>query len=88
MYHIVLAFQFALPKALSDFEIVRVFEVKSWPGLVAAGLSMLTGIFMLVTGPADVVGSQASFSDGTETKSHDATPMSSQGDLGEMFQLS
>lgn len=65
-------------------------EVKSWPGLVAAGLSMLTGIFMLVTGPADTgsVGSQASFSDGTETKSRDATPMSSQGDLGEMFQLS
>ena len=48
---------------------------------------MLTGIFMLVTGPADtVVGSQASFRDGTEAKSRDATPMSSQGDLGEMFQ--
>jgi len=58
-------------------------SVKSWPGLVAAGLSMLTGIFMLVTGPADTgsVGSQAaSFSDGTETKSRDATPMSSQGE--------
>ncbi|CAK9087717.1 Nudix hydrolase 14 [Durusdinium trenchii] len=28
-------------------------SVKSWPGLVTAGVSMLCGIFMLVTGPAE-----------------------------------
>ena len=60
-------------------------EVKSWPGLVAAGLSMLTGIFMLVTGPADtVVGSQASFNEGMSApKSRTATPVSSQGQAKE-----
>ena len=29
--------------------------MKSWPGLVTAGLSMLCGIFMLVTGPAETM---------------------------------
>ncbi|CAE7722601.1 NUDT14 [Symbiodinium pilosum] len=32
-------------------------SVKSWPGLVTAGLSMLCGIFMLVTGPAETMAS-------------------------------
>ena len=30
-------------------------SVKSWPGLCTAGLSMLCGIFMLVTGPAETM---------------------------------
>lgn len=42
-------------------------SVKSWPGLIAAGLSMLTGIFMLVTGPADTVGGGGNLGESTAT---------------------
>mmetsp|Transcript_13026 Transcript_13026/g.14227 ORF Transcript_13026/g.14227 Transcript_13026/m.14227 type:complete len:134 (-) Transcript_13026:26-427(-) len=61
-------------------------SVKSWPGLIAAGLSMLTGIVMLVTGPADtVVDCQEAFTaDRRKSRQptlhlHD-TPMSSRGE--------
>mmetsp|Transcript_24193 Transcript_24193/g.42760 ORF Transcript_24193/g.42760 Transcript_24193/m.42760 type:complete len:251 (+) Transcript_24193:1-753(+) len=49
---------------LSEFQ-----SVTSWPGLVTAGLSMLCGIFMLVTGPAEtMVGGSISPSAWTETE--------------------
>ena len=59
-------------------------SVKSWPGLIAAGLSMLTGIFMLVTGPADTVGVGRNLGESTATSPKEDTvelPTShSQGD--------
>ncbi|CAJ1338048.1 unnamed protein product [Effrenium voratum] len=52
-------------------------SVKSWPGLVTAGLSMLCGIFMLVTGPAETMAASSALRLEQEKSKASESPRSS-----------